>query len=58
VKTKVVQNPARRTTNSTGRRSFNLRGGQPVRQVSSSKRNVWDLSNKDFDSQIRKAKGY
>jgi hypothetical protein len=41
-----------------GGRTFNLRGGGGVASRPAPRKNVWELSNKDFNEQIRKAKGY
>jgi hypothetical protein len=58
VKSQVVgTQTGRSAARKPGQKSFNLRGGGgPPRTPA--KKNVWELSNKDFNTQLRKAKGY
>jgi hypothetical protein len=60
VKQRVLKGPASsQSTGSQGKqKTFNLRSNRSTSGKRAPKKNVWDLSNKDFEKQLQRAKGY
>ena len=60
VKNRVLKGPT--SSSSTGlngkQKTFNLRSNRTTSGKRAPKKNVWDLSNKEFDKQLQRAKGY